>query len=360
MKILFKNRLFLIIALMSLTLSLIVGCSSTTKEPENNNNSTSQSESQPESQAKKSLFEGKQVTVDVANAAGGGNDAVARIVASFIPKYSGAKVTVTNTPGGGGVQAANMLSKTDPSKEPYTICLIGSGPILPQVKKQQGVVYDFNKIVWVGQVANLGVVLFTGADSPYKTINDLLNAKQFKEGSVGKGSIGEVQAQIRHSAIGWNSTIVSGYKKAGDIRMAAQQEEIDLASLAYTGVKSAVDEGQLRILSASGPVPAEVSAKAPPLSKVPEITSKLNSDQLGMLEFSENMAIGRSFAAPPGTSAEVKAEWGRILRQITEDPEFKSKLEGMGYVVEFNDADWLQNRIANLVDGLSKYKDLGN
>jgi tripartite-type tricarboxylate transporter receptor subunit TctC len=311
-----------------------------------------------EKQAPKSLFEGKRITVDVANAAGGGNDAVARIVASFIPKYTGAKVTVTNTPAGGGVQAANMLSKTDPSKEPYTICLMGSGPILPQLQKMRGVVYDFKKFTWVGMVADLGVVLFTGAKSPYKNVVDLLNAKEFKEASVGAGSIGHIQAKLRKLALGWNSTLVAGYKRSTDIILAAQQNEIDLASLAYTGVKNAVDDGRLRILASSGPVPAEVRAKTPSLLEMPEIASRLNDDQKQIVDFLEHMALGRSFAAPPGTPEEVKAEWEKVLKLITGDPEFIGKMEKMGYVVTFHDSAWMQQRINTIVDGLMKYKDM--
>ena len=66
----------------------------------------------------------KSVTVIVPQAAGGGNDAIARIVGYKLSEVIGQQVVIDNRPGAGGNIGAAVVSRATP--DGYTLCLLSS------------------------------------------------------------------------------------------------------------------------------------------------------------------------------------------------------------------------------------------
>jgi tripartite-type tricarboxylate transporter receptor subunit TctC len=313
---------------------------------------------QPTKKGGKSLFDGKEIHMVVYSAAGTSPDAIARIAAPMIEKYSGGRVTVLNVTGGGGTKAANQLARTNPTKGPFTIAILGTGIILPQLLKQPGLLYDVKKFVWLAQISNQGSAFFTGAKGPYKSIADLLKSKGFKEGSTGKGSIGHVQATLRKVALGWNSTIVAGYDTPQTLIMAVAQGEIDAASLAYPIVKTPADSKQVIILATRDPVPPEIRAYAPELSDIPAVRQRVTEEGIKQLDLVAHMSLGRSFTAPPGTPDTIRLEWDRVLKQVAEDPWFRERAERTANTPGFETSIWVRDKVMAVYEGLERYKDL--
>jgi tripartite-type tricarboxylate transporter receptor subunit TctC len=276
----------------------------------------------------------------------------------MIEKYSGARVTVLNVVGGGGTKVANQLAQTNPSKEPITIALLLSGIIYPQVTKQPGLVYDVRKFVWLSQISSQGSAFFTGAKSQYKSVGDLLKSKHFTEGSTGKGSPGTIQAILRKVALGWNSSVVAGYDTPQSLIMAVIQGEIDVASLAFPVVKVPAETKQVKILYTTEPVPPEVHASVPYLLEIPEVQRRVTDEGRKLVEIIETLSLGRAFAAAPGTPDHVRLEWDRILKQVTEDPWFKERMERTGNTPGFQNGTWVRNKVVEVHDALERYKEL--
>src|SRR5262249_21591236 len=77
------------------------------------------------------FFKGKQITISVGAAAGGGYDTYARLIARFIGRHIPGNPTmiVSNQPGAGGNQAATRLATIDP-RDGTAIAALQSGVLL--------------------------------------------------------------------------------------------------------------------------------------------------------------------------------------------------------------------------------------
>jgi tripartite-type tricarboxylate transporter receptor subunit TctC len=135
-------------------------------------------------------YPSRPITMVVPWGAGGGTDATARIVAALMEKEMGQPVNVVNRTGGSGVVGHSAIA-TAPA-DGYTIGMI---------------TVEITMMHWAGltelnpkdytplSLMNIDPAAVTvRADSPYKTVNDLLNAAKanpgkFKASGTGQGGI---------------------------------------------------------------------------------------------------------------------------------------------------------------------------
>ena len=135
-------------------------------------------------------YPSRPITMVVPWGAGGGTDATARIVAALMEKEMGQPVNVVNRTGGNGVVGHSAIA-TAPA-DGYTIGMI---------------TVEISMMHWAGltelnpkdytplSLMNIDPAAVTvRADSPYKTVNDLLNAVKanpgkFKASGTGQGGI---------------------------------------------------------------------------------------------------------------------------------------------------------------------------
>jgi len=128
-------------------------------------------------------FPDRPITLIVPWSAGGGTDAVARIIGSLLEKEFGQPVNVVNRTGGGGVVGHVAIAQAKP--DGYTIGLI---------------TLEINMMHWVGltELTYKGYTPFAlmntdpaaihvRSDSPYKTLKDLTDAIKANPGKL-KGS----------------------------------------------------------------------------------------------------------------------------------------------------------------------------
>jgi tripartite-type tricarboxylate transporter receptor subunit TctC len=119
---------------------------------------------------------------------GGAVDIVARTLADELSKRWGQPIVVENRPGAGGTIAASVAAKATP--DGYTIILIASGhaivswlyPNLPYDP-----VRDFTPLSLVGSSPNMMLVR---ADSPFKSVGDVLDYARKNPGQLSYGFSG--------------------------------------------------------------------------------------------------------------------------------------------------------------------------
>ncbi|HTU02883.1 MAG TPA: tripartite tricarboxylate transporter substrate-binding protein, partial [Candidatus Sulfotelmatobacter sp.] len=126
----------------------------------------------------------KPITIQVGFGAGGSSDVGVRILAEALKKVVGQPVLVENKPGAGGQV---MLSdfKNNARPDGYTLALIN----IPQLqtivfdptRKASFAIKDFQPVA--NHVQDPGAIL-VGKDSPFKTLEDFLNAAKAKPGQV--------------------------------------------------------------------------------------------------------------------------------------------------------------------------------
>ena len=127
-------------------------------------------------------FPSKPVHIFVPYPAGGGVDVLTRTLGDVVSKQWGQSVVVENRPGAGGVIASQALVTAPP--DGYTLIMVASGhatnPFLyPKIP------YDtFKDFTPISLLASSPNILLVRADSPFKTLADVIAAAKAKPGSL--------------------------------------------------------------------------------------------------------------------------------------------------------------------------------
>jgi tripartite-type tricarboxylate transporter receptor subunit TctC len=133
-------------------------------------------------------FPSKPVHIFVPYAAGGGVDILARTLGDVVSRQWGQTVIVENRPGAGGVVASQALVASPP--DGYTLIVVASGhatnPFLyPKIP------YDtFKDFAPISLLASSANILLVRADSPFKTLGDVIAQARAKPGSLSFGHAG--------------------------------------------------------------------------------------------------------------------------------------------------------------------------
>src|SRR3981189_566143 len=129
-----------------------------------------------------SSFPSKPVHIFVPYAAGGGGDILARPLGEVVSRQWGQTVVVENRPGAGGVVASQALVASAP--DGYTLIVVASGhathPFLyPKIP------YDtFRDFTPISLLASSPNILLVRADSPFKTVADMIAQARARPGSL--------------------------------------------------------------------------------------------------------------------------------------------------------------------------------
>ena len=183
--------------------------------------------------AQEPFFKGKQIRIVVGLSTGGGYDRAARMLARQIGKYipGNPDVLVQNMPGAGSVTAANYVwgvAKPDA----LTLLAPHNNVYLSQLSGQKEVQFDLAKFQWIGSLENDDMMLFARADAPYKSIADIIKAKDPpKCGSTGVGSSDYVMSKVLEDTIGAKVTHVTGYPGSSEIAIAVERGEVSCMGL---------------------------------------------------------------------------------------------------------------------------------
>ena len=153
-------------------------------------------------------YPSKPVTLVVPQAAGGANDAIARVLAQRLSEQMGQSVVVDNRPGAGGTLATAALARA--KHDGYTLLVTADSAhvIGPALYKNAGfdAVKDFEP---VAPIATAGYVLVAHPSFPAKNVAELIALAKASPGkyaiaSAGNGTlnhlIGEMLQYSRYSS----------------------------------------------------------------------------------------------------------------------------------------------------------------
>jgi tripartite-type tricarboxylate transporter receptor subunit TctC len=178
--------------------------------------------------AQANFYQGKTITMVVSSTVGGGYDLWARFVAGYLVKYipGSPSMVVQNMPGAGNIIGANYvygIAKPDG----LTLGAINPALYFDQLVGRSEVKFDWAKFNWIGSPERNDIVHYIRADSPFKTVEDLRNAKEPpKCGTTGTGSTGHYIPRLLEETLGIKTQIVSGYPGASDIELAIERGEV--------------------------------------------------------------------------------------------------------------------------------------
>jgi tripartite-type tricarboxylate transporter receptor subunit TctC len=174
------------------------------------------------------FYRDKTVRVVVGFTPGGFYDRWARLLSRYMPKYipGNPNFLVQNMPGASSVIAANYvynLSKSDG----LTLLVPINSLYLDQMVGRKEVKFDMRNFVFIGTQEKAPTMLYFRADSPFKSLADIIQAKEApKCGSTGTASTGYLLGKLLEEAFKAKLNTVSGYQGGSEIDVAVERGEI--------------------------------------------------------------------------------------------------------------------------------------
>lgn len=267
----------------------------------------------------------KPVTMIVAYAAGGSTDILARITAKYLEAELKQPFVVVNKPGAAGSVGFTSIAKATP--DGYTIGLINlSGVIVNPIVQPDVVRYRITDFAGIANVVTDPGVFCVKADSPIKTLADLVAAAKANPGKLG----------ISHEGAGSGDHlgVVEFMNKAGaqlnpvpfegdaPAKAALLGGHIDVLAVNVSEIAEMVKTGQLRALAVQN---AKRSAELP---EVPTFA------ELGYPTVMQGTA-SRGFAAPKDIPAEALEALVNAMKKIVASPEYRAELKKLNMPIDF-------------------------
>jgi tripartite-type tricarboxylate transporter receptor subunit TctC len=141
----------------------------------------------------RAAFPDRPVRIIVPFAAGTSSDFQARMIGERMAPLLRQPVIVENRAGAGGVVGADAVAKAAP--DGYTLLLGSNGPLTNAPVLQARLPYDPERdFAAVAMISRSPVTLSVRADSPFRSIADLLAAARAKPGDLSIGSSGQGSA----------------------------------------------------------------------------------------------------------------------------------------------------------------------
>ena len=168
--------------------------------------------------------------------AGGGVDVLTRTLGDVVSKQWGQSIVVENRPGAGGVIASQAVATSPP--DGYTLIMVASGHATNPYLYSK-IPYDtFKDFTAISLLASSPNILLVRADSPFKTVADVIAAAKAKPGSL----------SFAHAGTG-TSTHLAG-------ELLKNLAKIDLNAIPYKGGAPSINDllgGQIPLSFNNGP-----------------------------------------------------------------------------------------------------------
>jgi tripartite-type tricarboxylate transporter receptor subunit TctC len=172
------------------------------------------------------FFKGK--TIRIIGGSGGFYESWARLLARHMGKHipGNPNIIVQNMLGAGSLIAANYVYNVA-KPDGLTLGMFLNTIYLDQLVGRKEVQFSIDKFGWIGSPVGEAMMLYMRADTPYKTIADVVKAKEPpKCGATGTASSSYILAMMLEETIGAKFNSVLGYQGSGDTDMAVEKGEV--------------------------------------------------------------------------------------------------------------------------------------
>ena len=267
----------------------------------------------------------KPVTLLVPFPPGGSTDMIARTLTPKLQEKLGGTFIVENKPGAGGTIGAAAAKRAAP--DGYTIFVSSLGPFVIGPNLIKNVPYDplkdFDYITVAVQAPN---VLAVPANSPHKTLADVIAYHKANPGKMTFASAGNGTSDHLTAELFWQQTGTTGshipYKGGAPAMADLLGGQVDATFMNINTGLPNIKAGKLRAL-------AITSTKRSPL--LPDVPTMEELGVKGVTVYS-----WQAFAAPKGLPADIKAKLHGAIVAGLNDPQVKPKLLELGFEIVGN------------------------
>ncbi len=284
--------------------------------------------------ARAQAYPSRPVRMILPFAAGGVADVTSRLLAEKLGEKLGQRFVVENMAGPGGIAAGRAAASAAP--DGYTLYLITNGTAISVAIYKQlpfDPVKDFAPISGVG---NFELVFATNAESPYKTLGDLIKAARAQPGKLNIGTIavGSTQnlgAELFRSSAKLNIQLIP-YKTTPDVTVGLLRNDIQMMIDFYAAMRAGLTDKKLRPVATSG------SARA---AFMPDVPTVAEAGVPGYEVLSWN-ALG----VPRGTPQPIIATLNKAIREVLSMPDIVKRYRDVGITARPSSPEDVSNRFA--------------
>jgi tripartite-type tricarboxylate transporter receptor subunit TctC len=264
----------------------------------------------------------KAITYLVPFPAGGTTDTLGRLISQQLGTALGTSVVIDNKGGAGGSVGSEIAARAAP--DGYTLLggTISSHAINVSLYPKIG--YDpIKSFAPVTLIGTNPVVLVVNANSPYKSLKDVLAASRTRNGGLSSASAGTGTSQ--HLAL----------------ELLAYKSGVKFTHVPYKGSGPAIQDvigGQVEMMFdttvvaaphiQSGKLRAIAVTSAQRLGSLPDVPTVAESGVAGLQDF--EVVSWQAIFVPAGTPAPIIDRLHVEIRRILAQPEMQAKLKGFG------------------------------
>jgi tripartite-type tricarboxylate transporter receptor subunit TctC len=289
------------------------------------------------------FYKDKVLNIIVAGGPAGGHTRYARLIGPYLQKHTGAReVRITNMPGGGGLKAANHLSRLKPDGMNIFFGNVAT-LILAPLAGSAGAQFDPGKFTFLGRATSEPRFLTVGGKSSIKTLEDVKKlGRPFVYPSQGTDEDFYTMAVLSH-ALGFKMKAVTGYEGNADTALAVIKGDGDGHITGWSESQGAIKAGDKR------PILTIASERHPDYADVPTAEEVAPADQKSLIRAIVDInETHRSYLGPPGTDARAAAAFRAALKAVMNDPAFIEETKKGNRPVSYMDGAQQQKVVAEI------------
>ena len=264
-------------------------------------------------------YPSRPIMLVVPYAAGGGNDAMARIVADKMSKTLGQQIVIENRGGAGGTIATRAVARSAP--DGYTLVLGGTGTLAINPTLYANADYDPRKdFAPIGLIATSALVVLVHPSIAAKSIGELVALAKREPGklnyaSAGPGSGIHLAAELFASMAGIKLTHIP-YRGSAPALNDLVGGHVNIYFSSLPPAVGIAGEGKVRALAVTGPQRSHVFPELPTVAEA------------GLPGYEAVLHYG--IVAPAGTPRPIVDKLNVALREALASEETKAVLIGTG------------------------------
>jgi tripartite-type tricarboxylate transporter receptor subunit TctC len=288
-------------------------------------------------------FPAKPITMVMPYAPGGPGDVITRVFAGAMQKPLGQQIVVDNPAGASGSIGTARVARAKP--DGYTLLMIHVSHATNQAMYKSLPYHPVDDFEPIGRATSGPMLIAARNGFPAKNLNEFVayakaNAPKISLAHAGVGSASHLCGLMLMNALGVKFNEIP-YKGTGPALNDLLGGQVDLLCDQTSGTVPSIKAGKIQAYAAAG------RTRIPSLPDMPAIA------EAGVQGMEINISFG--LYAPKGTPKPVLDKLSAALQSAVQDPEVRSRLEGMGISavpVELARPEALRAHLKNEIDTL--------
>jgi tripartite-type tricarboxylate transporter receptor subunit TctC len=277
----------------------------------------------PGSAAPADFYSGKTIELVVSSSVGGITDSLARIVASYLERDTGANVIMTNMKGAGGLDGMNYVYKSQP--DGLTLGVVPSVKYVSnKVLDEPAAEYTVEESSYIFAIGRRQHYFMVSPDGPYQSVGDLRAGEDLKIG--GSSASGEVSLAglTVIELLDLDAKVVTGIDELADRALMAKRGEIAGFVNSISSTKTYLDAGIVKPLFV---LSAERDPLMPDVPAITELADISGEDEALVDLWESSLFTSCIFVVPPGMPEDRLAFLRDLADEWVQEEDFREKVD---------------------------------